>query len=80
MKRSDKKYVSYNSKFKDKFDIEFIPGESVNQKTNLDKWLTERYALFQDSDNSINEFEIHHFELSAAVDYSQGHCCWEPAG
>jgi hypothetical protein len=28
----------------------------------LDKWLTERYALFQDTDKSINEFEIHHLE------------------
>ena len=25
-------------------------------------WLTERYALFQDTDKSINEFEIHHLE------------------
>lgn len=28
----------------------------------MDKWLTDRYALFQDTDNSINEFEIHHLE------------------
>ena len=34
----------------------------MKEKTELDKWLTERYALFQDSDDSINEFEIHHLE------------------
>ena len=28
----------------------------------MDKWLTERYALFQDTEKSINEFEIHHLE------------------
>jgi len=28
----------------------------------LDKWLTERYALVQDSGDHINEFEIHHKE------------------
>ena len=32
------------------------------EKTALDKWLTERYALFQDTATSINEFEIHHIE------------------
>ena len=37
-------------------------GNEVKEKTELDKWLTERYALFQDTDNSINEFEIHHLE------------------
>jgi hypothetical protein len=28
----------------------------------LEKWLTERYALFQDTEKSINEFEIYHLE------------------
>jgi len=32
------------------------------EKTELDKWLTERYLLFQDTEKSINEFEIHHVE------------------
>lgn len=26
----------------------------------MDLWLTERYALFQDTSTHINEFEIHH--------------------
>jgi uncharacterized protein YqjF (DUF2071 family) len=34
----------------------------MTEVTELDKWLTERYALFQDSGDSINEFEIHHLE------------------
>ncbi len=30
----------------------------------MELWLTERYALFQETKNSINQFEIHHLEWS----------------
>ncbi len=60
--RTDRKYLSSNSEFNDKLDIEFRIGRELAKKTALDKWLTERYALFQDTDDSINEFEIHHLE------------------
>lgn len=59
---TDKKYQSQNSEFSDKLNIEFKIGNELTEKTELDKWLTERYALFQDTDDSINEFEIHHLE------------------
>lgn len=62
IKRTNQKYQSQNSVFNDKLDIEFSIGKELNHKTELDKWLTERYALFQDTDESINEFEIHHLE------------------
>ncbi|MFC5625827.1 YqjF family protein [Algoriphagus winogradskyi] len=62
IKRTDKKYQSRNSEFNDRLDIEFTIGKELKEKTELDKWLTERYALFQDTDDSINEFEIHHLE------------------
>ena len=62
MKRSQNKFESCNSEFNDRLDLEFKVGEVVTQKTDLDKWLTERYALFQDSEESINEFDIHHLE------------------
>jgi uncharacterized protein YqjF (DUF2071 family) len=32
------------------------------RKSELDKWLTERYTLFQNTCDSINEFEINHLE------------------
>ena len=38
------------------------PGKIVKNKEPIDKWLSERYALFQDSKLSINKFEIHHLE------------------
>ena len=62
MKRSKNKFESCNAEFNDRLDLEFKVGKVVTQKTDLDKWLTERYALFQDSEESINEFDIHHLE------------------
>jgi len=61
-KREDQKYQSSNPTYNDTLDIEFLVGKELTKKTALDKWLTERYALFQDTDKSINEFEIHHLE------------------
>lgn len=62
IRRSENQYESYNSEFNDRLDIQFTVGKELKEKTKLDKWLTERYALFQDTDTSINEFEIHHLE------------------
>ena len=62
IKRTKNQYESKNSVFNDKLNIEFTVGKGITKKTELDKWLTERYALFQDTEKSINEFEIHHLE------------------
>ena len=62
MKRTENQFISSNSEFNDEFEVEIEIGKAVTQKTELDKWLTERYALFQDSEKFINEFEIHHLE------------------
>lgn len=60
--RTKKTYQSQNSEFNDNLNIEFAIGKELKEKSELDKWLTERYALFQDTEKSINEFEIHHLE------------------
>tara|TARA_R110002020_G_scaffold319113_1_gene534827 strand:+ start:1051 stop:1788 length:738 start_codon:yes stop_codon:yes gene_type:complete len=62
IKRTAKKYQSRNTVNNDSLEIEFTIGKEQAQKTELDNWLTERYALFQDTEKSINEFEIHHLE------------------
>lgn len=54
-------YRSSNSEFGDKLDIKFKIREAI-QKTKLEGWLTEHYALFKDSKNFINEYETHHQE------------------
>ena len=62
IKRTENQYESNNSEFNDKLNIQFEIGKGIKKKTELEKWLTERYALFQDTGTSINEFEIHHLE------------------
>lgn len=64
IKRTKNQYESSNSEFNDKLNIEFTIEKKRKEKTKLDTWLTERYALFQDTEKSINEFEIHHLEWS----------------
>ena len=62
IKRRNGIYQSANREFNDHLNIEFELGKMTTQKTKLDKWLTERYALFQEANDSINEFDIHHLE------------------
>lgn len=62
IKRTATVYESQNSVFKDHLKIHYAIGKQVTQKTALELWLTERYALFQDTATAINEFEIHHIE------------------
>ncbi|MBQ4801877.1 DUF2071 domain-containing protein [Aquimarina sp. MMG015] len=64
IKRDSNNYTSKNKKYKDSLKIKFTVGKELNNKSELDIWLTERYALFQDTKNSINEYEIHHPEWS----------------
>ena len=60
IERSSKHYSSINLKFKDELCFKFEIGKQIEKKSELDNWLTERYALFQETDNYINEYEIHH--------------------
>jgi len=62
IKRTKNQYTSSNSEFNDALHIDYNIKNIVHNKSELDKWLTERYALFQDSKKSINEFEIHHLK------------------
>ncbi|MGS2761235.1 YqjF family protein [Sinomicrobium sp. M5D2P9] len=60
MKREECYYNSINDKLGDRLEIHYNIGGEISHKTGLDLWLTERYALFQDTRTAINEFEIHH--------------------
>lgn len=61
MSRTNSNFESQNDTFGDSFAIDFTLGDAIKKK-NIDKWLTERYALFQDGKHGINAFEIHHKE------------------
>lgn len=77
--RAKGKYESKNEEFGDQLHIEYQIGAPIGDKSTLDLWLTERYALFQDTSSHINEFEIHHLEWALrqirvdqlTVDYSR---------
>lgn len=62
IRRGENSYFSQNDQFKDYLNIEFTVGKEIQEKTDLDRWLTERYALFQETETSLNQFEIHHVE------------------
>lgn len=60
--RESGSYISKNKVFNDTLEIKFLIGTEITKKESIDLWLTERYALFQNSGNQINEFEIQHIE------------------
>ncbi len=64
MKRTPNSFISKNREHGDQFNIQFRLGNELKNKnkSTLDIWLTERYALLQDEKNALNEFEIHHIE------------------
>ncbi|WP_378173305.1 YqjF family protein [Aquimarina sp. SS2-1] len=64
MTRKSGIYTSTNEHYGDSLKIDYKIGKEQNTKSTLDIWLTERYALFQDSKENINEYEIHHPEWS----------------
>tara|TARA_R110002051_G_scaffold56046_1_gene103818 strand:+ start:5848 stop:6564 length:717 start_codon:yes stop_codon:yes gene_type:complete len=64
IKRTLNNYSSSNALCNDSLSIEYVIGKEVEQKSELEIWLTERYALFQDAKKTINKFEIHHVAWS----------------
>ena len=62
MTRNEMMFSSLNTKLGNQLNLEYEIGASIQTKTNLDKWLTERYALAQDVENEMLGFDIHHAE------------------
>lgn len=60
MKRKNNSFESANNSTKNFFYIQYSIGHKIQQKNNLEHWLTERYALFQDYKKDIYGFEVHH--------------------
>lgn len=62
MKREKGLYYSLNKKKKFFLKAEFQVGAIVQEKTELQKWLTERYCLYVNLDEDLYRYEIHHKE------------------
>ena len=62
MDRSGTKYSSFDPKLGNSFRTNYKVGSDIQEKTAQDEWLTERYALFQDVNDKLVSFDIHHLE------------------
>ena len=62
MRRQEQQYTSRNAEFEDSLSIRYTTGNELPEKTVTDRWLTERYALFQEEGQHLNKFDIHHVE------------------
>ena len=60
--RTDKQFTSINKKKNFSLDTEFEIQKVKENKTGLDKWLTERYCLYLDKGNELYRYDIHHKE------------------
>lgn len=60
--RSNKSYTSTNAIKNLYLDIEFEIKNNPQQKTDLDRWLTERYCLYLDNKEKIFRYDVHHKE------------------
>ena len=60
--RSTGFYQAKSNIYPDLLEIKYEVKQQQIAKDPLDQWLTERYMLYQDYDDYINEYEIHHIE------------------
>jgi len=60
--RTEKTYKSNNFKKGYSLNTEFEIKEIISDKTELDKWLTERYCLYLDQEKELFRYDIHHKE------------------
>ena len=59
-KEQFQRYISNNKSKGFYLDTTFTVGEKIKDKSELDKWLTERYCLYLDKDDKLYRYEIHH--------------------
>lgn len=62
LSRTNTTYKSANTKKGFYLDTEFEIKELLTEKTELDKWLTERYCLYLDVKGTFYRYDIHHKE------------------
>jgi uncharacterized protein YqjF (DUF2071 family) len=62
MERNDFNYQSTNSNENNSFEVLYRTKMKSYQKNKTDRWLTERYAVFQEYKNSLIEYDVHHVE------------------
>lgn len=62
IKRTENTYCSKNIKKGFELNTEFEIENEIQNKTELDKWLTERYCLYLELAGKFYRYDIHHKE------------------
>lgn len=62
MRRTDFSYESTNAKAGNSFELIYRVKHGTFHKDETDKWLTERYAVFQEHHGKLIEYDVHHLE------------------
>ncbi|MBI1222438.1 MAG: DUF2071 domain-containing protein [Bacteroidetes bacterium] len=62
MKRTIGYFNSFNKFTKERLSLRYELGNPISDKSDVDRWLTERYVLFQDTEEKINQYDIHHLQ------------------
>lgn len=62
IRRTQKEYHSFNASKNLRLSASFNVTSILEDKTELDKWLTERYCLYLEDASSVFRYEIHHNE------------------
>lgn len=60
--RKGNRFTSQNKIKNFYLEAEFDIKDKLNNKIDLDRWLTERYCLYLDEKNQLFRFDIHHKE------------------
>ncbi|PZP44627.1 MAG: hypothetical protein DI598_14250 [Pseudopedobacter saltans] len=60
--RKDQLYINHNTQKNYKLHLQYEIGKRIIDKTNLEKWLTERYCLFLERGRKMYRYDIHHVE------------------
>ncbi|WP_372850542.1 YqjF family protein [Pedobacter sp.] len=62
IKRKQTGYSNYNAQKQLHLKADFEVLDQVSEKTDFDKWITERYCLYLDKSERILRYDIHHKE------------------
>lgn len=60
IRRSGQLYLSRNRKRNLQLEAAYNPGRPVEPTSELDYWLTERHALYQQNGNKLHRIDVHH--------------------
>jgi len=60
--RANGTFRSVNPNTQDRMELSYVLSDRPVTKSPLDRWLTERYALYQDSGTALQRYDTHHVE------------------